>query len=221
MLTLLLALAVLSPPACAPEFAPLETGSFSFASHVPFWRKAEAGAWGGAGWLGWTSNRDELRAVRLVVRNRPKQEEDDEAFVTVEAVPRVTFAVRCVTGMRARSIQRASVTEIALLTKRSATISLGSREYALKLESAQESMSDAKVILTEGNRTQVLYSADGFADDPHFDVYWAGDLDGDGKLDLVVDFSRKYSVLSYRLLLSTRARPGQLVGDAALFQMEN
>jgi hypothetical protein len=221
MLTLFLALAVLNPAACTPQFAPLETGTFFGASQVPAWTKAEAADWAGAGWLGWMSDRTELRAVRMVVRDRPKQEGDDDAFVTVEAVPRVTFAVRCVTGMRARSIQRASVTEVALLTQRSAAISLGSREYALKLESAQESMSDAKVILTEGNRTQMLYSADGFADDPHFDVYWAGDLDGDGKLDLVVDFSRKYSVLSYRLLLSTRARPGQLVGDAALFEMED
>lgn len=221
MLSLLLALAVLSPAACTPQFAPLETGTFSGASPVPFWRKAEAGAWGGAGWLGWTSERNELRVVRIVVRDRPKQEGDEEGFVTVEAVPRVRFAVRCVPGMRARSIQRASVTNVSLLTNRSAAISLGSREYALKLESAQESLSDATVILTQGDRTQVLYSAEGFADDPHFNVYWAGDLDGDGKLDLVVDFSRKYSVLSYRLLLSTQARPGQLVGDAALFETRN
>jgi hypothetical protein len=218
MLTWLLALAVLGPPACTPQFAALSTGSFSGLSPVPFWRKAEAGDWGGAGWLGWTSERNELRAVRMVVGTRPTQEGDQEPFVIVEAVPRVDFAVRCVQGLRAGSIQRASVTEISLLSTRSATISLGGREYRLRLESAVASLSDAKVILTEGDRTQVVYSADGFADDPHFDLHWAGDLDGDGKLDLVVDLSRKYSVLTYRLLLSTRARPGQLVGDAALFE---
>jgi hypothetical protein len=30
------------------------------------------------------------------------------------------------------------------------------------------SLADAKVILAHGGRTQVLYSAGGFADDPHF-----------------------------------------------------
>src|SRR4029079_15604308 len=96
-------------------------------------------------------------------------------------------------------------------------LALGGKQYELRLESVEPSLADAKVMLTYGGRTQVLYSADGFADDPHFDVAWAGDLDGDGKLDLVVNLSRKYSEHPYRLLLSKTAAPGQLVGDAARF----
>jgi hypothetical protein len=61
-------------------------------------------------------------------------------------------------------------------------------------------------------------ATDGFVDEPHFDVPWAGDLDGDGKLDLVVNLSRKYSLHPYRLLLSSMAAVGELVGEAAAFE---
>jgi hypothetical protein len=64
----------------------------------------------------------------------------------------------------------------------------------------------------------VLYSADGFIDDPHYYIEWAGDLDRDGRLDLAVNLSRKYSLHPHRLLLSSAAAPGQLVGDVALFE---
>jgi hypothetical protein len=100
-------------------------------------------------------------------------------------------------------------------------MSLGRRQYQVGIRSAREDLFDAQVILTDGNRTQVLYSADGFADEPHFDIKWAGDLDGDGKLDLVVDLSRKYSVHLYRLLLSSKASGAQLVGEAAVFDAGN
>ena len=218
MLLFLFALSILRAPGCTPEFAPLTTGSYSGESRVPFWPRAEAGAWGGAAWLGWTDDGDQLRPVRLIVRNRPPDEGHDDSFVTVESAPRVTFAVRCVKGLRAGPIQRAtSATGIDLLRHRSGQLALAGKQYELRLESVESSLADAKVILTSGSRSQVLYSADGFADDPHFDVVWAGDLDRDGRLDLVVNLSSKYSEHPYRLLLSTKAAAGQLVGDAARF----
>ena len=94
---------------------------------------------------------------------------------------------------------------------------MGDRKYELRLESTKESLDDAKVVLSDGRQTQVLYSVDGYADEPRFDVPWAGDVDRDGKLDLVVNLNGKYGVHLYRLLLSSKARPGQLVGEAATF----
>ena len=73
-------------------------------------------------------------------------------------------------------------------------------------------------MLTDGTRSQVLYSVDGFADGPHFQIEWAGDLDRDGRLDLVVNLSRKYSHHPYRLLLSTKASAVEIVGEAAIFE---
>lgn len=47
-------------------------------------------------------------------------------------------------------------------------------------------------------------------------LLWAGDLDGDGKLDLLLRFAeRGWNTVLY---LSSRAAPGQLVGEAGRFQ---
>jgi hypothetical protein len=59
-------------------------------------------------------------------------------------------------------------------------MTIGERRYQLALRGSRADLTDAKVVLTHGRETQVLYSTDGFVDEPHFDVPWAGDLDGDG-----------------------------------------
>src|SRR5262249_44654388 len=94
------------PPRCKPQFAPLETGTSSGASETDFWRKEEAGDWGGTGWLGWTWDSDTLVPVKMMVRDRPKDSpglSDDDVYV--QSIPKVTFAVRCVSGLRAGKIQ--------------------------------------------------------------------------------------------------------------------
>jgi hypothetical protein len=216
---LLLLLTALAPqPDCKPQFAPLETGSTSGVSTVPFWRRAEGGEWGGGGWLGWTWTGDTLRSVSLLVRDHPKDRQDDEDEVTVESVPKVTFAVRCIPQLRVGRIRTAGVSNESLDPAKPLKLAMGSRRYELRLEPRREDHVDAKVILTDGRTRQTLYSVDGFADEPHFHIIWAGDLDRDGKLDLIVNLSRKYSVHPYRLLLSSKASGQDIVGEAAVFE---
>lgn len=203
--------------ACTPQFAPLETGSSSARSPLMFWRKDQAGDWGGDDWLGWTHEGDTLVPVTLIVRDLPKERPDDEDEVTVESIPDVPFAMRCVDVSTAH-VQRAAVVSHDLLYSGPARITLGSRRYGLQVRSSRADLSDAQVILSDGERTQVLYATGGFADEPHFEVQWAGDLDGDGGLDLVVNLSRKYSWHPHCLLLSSRAANGELVGQAACFE---
>jgi hypothetical protein len=91
----------------------------------------------------------------------------------------------------------------------------------VRLESSDPQLCDAVVWLELGGRAQRLYwpeEATFSCDEPHFDVAWAGDLDRDGRLDLVVSFSSKYSHHPRRLLLSSAAGPDQLVGSVALFE---
>ena len=202
---------------CRPQFAPLQTGSSNARSNLKIWRKHEAGEWGGDGWLGWTYDDDALLPVSLIVRDLVKERSDDEDEVTVESIPDVPFAMRCI-GVPTADIRSAGVVNRELHYRQPLRMTIGERRYQLALRGSRADLTDAKVVLTHGRETQVLYSTDGFVDEPHFDVPWAGDLDGDGKLDLVVNLSRKYSLHPYRLLLSSMAAGGELVGEAAAFE---
>jgi len=203
---------------CKPQFAPLETGTSSGTSTIDFWRKEEAGEWGGVGWLGWSWDDAELRPVELIVRDRPNDFAGDDENVTVQSQPDVTFTVRCVPQLKTGPIVSAGIANWSLQSDGRLRVALGSRKYEVSMQSARDDQTDAQIVLTEGGRRQVLYSADGFVDEPHYNVVWAGDLDRDGRLDLIVNLHRKYSWHPYRLLLSSAAAAGQLVGDAALFE---
>ena len=56
-------------------------------------------------------------------------------------------------------------------------------------------------------------------DDPHFSLEWAGDLDQDGKPDLIMTLTQKYSSLPTILFLSSKASAGDLVGRAAEYRL--
>jgi hypothetical protein len=97
-------------------------------------------------------------------------------------------------------------------------ITLGRAAYELTLDSSDPDFCDATITLSDGRASQTLYVPDGHpfdCDAPHFSVQWAGDLDGDGRLDLVTTFSPKYSWYPRQLFLSSAARPGELVGPVA------
>ena len=203
---------------CSPQIAPLHTGGFSGASDLPMWRREEAEPWRGGGWLGWKTDGDVLRPVQFVIRDAPAAIED-YAELTVQSVPIVDFAVRCIQGLRAGPIRSVVTEERDLIYDGPLTVDLENKQYKIYVKSARKDLSDTRVLLTQGAKSQVLYSANGFVDEPHFVVVWAGDLDRDGRLDLIVNLHRKYSWHPYRLLLSSRASASQLVGQAAVFEI--
>jgi hypothetical protein len=94
----------------------------------------------------------------------------------------------------------------------------GQRRYTLRREGVKADLTDARVTLSDGQETQLLFAADGFVDDPHFTLHWAGDMDGDGRLDLIATLSHKYSVFPTRLLLSSLGRQRELLGVAATLE---
>ena len=68
-----------------------------------------------------------------------------------------------------------------------------------------------------GGKTQTLFQWPGGLSDQRGELVWAGDLDGDGRLDLVIDHSSRSNTSDLTLYLSTWALPGQMVGKAAHF----
>ena len=74
------------------------------------------------------------------------------------------------------------------------------------------------VQLKQAGKTQTLFRWPQALSEEHAELIWAGDLDGDGKLDLLLDHSSHYNATGLTLYLSTWAGPGQLVGRAATFK---
>jgi hypothetical protein len=99
-------------------------------------------------------------------------------------------------------------------------VTLNGATSILTLEPRTAPDCGGKVFLSDGDSEQELYSTEGdpfSCDEPRYDVNWAGDIDGDGRLDLVTTFSAKYSYHPKRVYLSSAAGPGDVVGQVAFF----
>jgi hypothetical protein len=113
--------------------------------------------------------------------------------------------------------------------ERETEFSLGNQVYRVRLEFREPDYCDAVITLTSGGRTQKLFDAKEpqaardpalvmACDDPHFRIHWAGDLDRDDRLDLLVTFSHKYSYFPRQLLLSSAARSGNFVAEVGRYE---
>jgi hypothetical protein len=78
---------------------------------------------------------------------------------------------------------------------------------------------DGLYISAPGIRQEVTDTYPGIGPEgPYIDIVWAGDLDGDGRLDLLInDVENSYLIYKWELYLSTEASRGQLVGFVASF----
>lgn len=104
---------------------------------------------------------------------------------------------------------------------------LGERRYTLQVGKRCDKLDQpCPWVLSDGATRQTLHEFDiVHAEDGQWDtdssntgVVWAGDLDGDGKLDLILDVSNHYNAAAQiRVFLSSQAKKGQLVGIAGWF----
>lgn len=96
---------------------------------------------------------------------------------------------------------------------------LNGKTFTLKVvneNSTEENISDGtKLMLTSGNVEQIVYPTAGERVGEFWYLLWAGDLDGDGKLDFYADVSDHYNSSMPTLFLSSEAKKGKLVKDVA------
>ena len=113
--------------------------------------------------------------------------------------------------------------------KREAKLWVGRRHTGFGWTPKIPNYCDAVVTLTDDGRRQKLFDATGpettndpalvlSCDEPHFTVHWAGDLDRDGRLDMLVTFSKRYSYHPRKLFLSSGVRSGELVSEVARYE---
>ena len=102
-------------------------------------------------------------------------------------------------------------------------LSIGGAEWKLiargKVEGSgpDTSVHDYELAITDGHSTQVLVKHP-YLDDAVPLLKFAGDLDGDGKLDLLIDTTHHYNLSEPTLLLSSQAKDGELVHNVASFR---
>lgn len=188
----------------------------------------------GSGWFALALEEHASRLVPVELQVTPLDVSPSGAEVLtqggrkrVSAVP----VVKAVVYLRGPNLRAGSVpaAEIAGpwggLARKS--FELHGNAYSLALNSeCEEGNTRCEWILSDGDTAQaitrisVIFVGDNFpySDSSRTGVIWAGDLDGDEKLDLIVDVSNHYnSVADLRVFLSSCAPVGQLVGEVAAF----
>lgn len=112
-------------------------------------------------------------------------------------------------------------TENNLVNGESVDLRLDGKNYKLKVVSDDPTpmgyvVANSKLILSTGAKSQVIFSVE-VPNDGGWSLLWAGDLDGDGKLDLYMDLHNNYNSSQHRLFLSSHASRKNLVKEVAEF----
>ncbi len=210
--------------ACPPEARLLEVGEF---------HKEEVEAETGEQWLGLHISRDgsmllnyelTVESVFDLVVDEVGQKTGKKVSVDLPLQP--TFLVNSDWILNAGPVEtvfegkQEESQQIAPVT-----LNLAGASYELKIAGPEDGEKcgqdglpkNAKLVLTKGNASQVLYSLEECGDDPTWSLLWAGDLDKDGKLDLYVSVTQHYNSAQKKLFLSSQADEGQLVQEVAEF----
>ncbi len=221
MLSLLLAFALPGAHALQPP------GAF---------HQGEAVARHGERWLALRVQADDARldSVRLRVKTVLDEMVDAEGQATGTAVDSDktdVFTYLRGTGLHAGPVKQARIEDVASDSGLSAqTLMLGDRAYRLATRCEADPVSDGAftcaIDLVEGERRQTLVRMSGQRDQgdaagillgseasPH--VIFAGDLDRDGKLDLIYDTTDHYNVSRPVLFLSGAAEGDELLHAVA------
>lgn len=125
-----------------------------------------------------------------------------------------------------------SLHRISVLADTPRVTQLGARSYSFRLQCSDVQLvhgqrhQECGLLLSDGTRNQLLSTYTAYFEGdvriwsseqeaPH--ILWAGDLDADGRLDLLLDTSNHYNIDEMQLYLSSQAREGELVAPAATF----
>jgi hypothetical protein len=179
-----------------------------------------------------TGNEQALRYSRVTIEQviDPISDEDvDQAtgkVVWVDDVEEPLLLLKGAVMLKPGRINTAFVGRQALTNTTDMRLELVNETYRLKVETKDHSSieavtsDDARLVLIHGAQRQVLYGlgGKGAPTEVYWSLRWAGDIDGDGKIDVYVDASDHYNVSALRLFLSSQATPRQLLKQIAVFR---
>ncbi|MHB0972564.1 MAG: hypothetical protein ACYC7A_18030 [Thermoanaerobaculia bacterium] len=171
-------------------------------------------------WVGLFTRSNRLTPVRLVLGEKTTTANEEPAY-ELETEPNGAMVALPAGVVSSGPAVAAKVIEPGITKKnrlfpyerKTIDIVLGRRSYVLRAEGFDKTPKQ-RLILSDGVREQVLFDCEGCDYGP-LHIKWAGDLDGDGELDLITNFSWKYSISHVKVWLSSKAAKGELVGLVA------
>ena len=179
--------------------------------------------------------RDHLLPVPLRVDTVRDELVDDNGPATgklVSAAPggdAILLLVKDIQGMRARQVSTLT-TDADIAPGEPVRLALGDKAYTVSLECSPPGRSKGteqaacSLVVQHRGKSQVLRTYNAYyidrafgavGDDAHPKLLWAGDLDGDNALDLLIDLTDHYNVSRPTLFLSRGRRAGALVEQVA------
>ena len=178
-------------------------------------------------WLGlYTSpiDKSELKETKVSITMVNDQIIDEDPKVktgkriSVPGKQKPQFLISGVAGLKAGSVITSPLNKKEHLeVGQQLKLTVGSNESTLIVagKKNKEYRNDYSVTLKSGGTTQVLVKANQIGEDSAPSLKWCGDLDGDGKLDLIMDITTNYNESVVTLFLSSKAKPGKLVNQVA------
>jgi hypothetical protein len=100
------------------------------------------------------------------------------------------------------------------ITEKGLPIRFGQANFVLQSVPAKKSTDKSTLILSSRGQSQIIDATLPPTFDYGWSLLWAGDLDGDGRLDLIIHYADNVFG-SMQLLLSSRSNPGELVHNVA------
>ena len=119
--------------------------------------------------------------------------------------------------VREGKLNKALFKEIDLQVGVKTKVSFNNTNYELKVEGIQDSSNSKnyKIILIDENKNEEVIAFEESMTDTYYKLIFAGDIDKDGKLDLIFEAPRHYEEKRIIILLSSKASPGKKLRKAS------
>jgi len=184
----------------------------------------------GQPWLGLfqtKAGKYELKQTKLVVTlvNDPivddKPEQKTGKKISIVGMGEPIVLVRGISGLKAGRVTGNDLKKEHMPAGQTHELRLGAKVANLIVtgkKKDEDITRDYKVVLESGGVKQELYKRAELGSDGCPSLLWSGDLDGDGKIDLIMDMTDHYNVPKVTLLLSGKAKSGKLVEQVAFIE---
>jgi len=189
----------------------------------------EVSAKSGEKWFGVFPEKDGFELVETVIKvslfEDPIVDDEGEKTgkeVTTDKKETPLFLVKGVSGLKQGRVQTIFTGSLFLEPGQHLVLKLNDQDQFHFSASAGRktedgSARDYKIELRHGEISQTIVSMPATDSDGQPALLWAGDIDRDGKPDLLMDLTHHYNMEIYTLFLSSKAGKGELVEQVAEF----